>query len=110
MQNSIQEITPAEVKQKLDQNQDFVLLDVREDEEWAEGHLPNAIHIPRVQIPEEFEEQCSDKQKNIVAYCARGRRSLMAAETLVKMGYTNVQSMAGGIVSWHDQGLPIENS
>jgi rhodanese-related sulfurtransferase len=85
------ELTVEDVQKKLESKQDFLLLDVREDDEWAAGHLPKAVHVARGLLQEEFETQCPDKQKTIIAYCARGRRSIMAAETLMNMGYSAVE-------------------
>jgi molybdopterin/thiamine biosynthesis adenylyltransferase/rhodanese-related sulfurtransferase len=91
-----QQATPAE--------QDFVLVDVREKNEWDEGHIPGAIHVPRGYLELQIEEAIPDKAKKVVLYCAGGVRSLMAGNTLQQMGYEDVTSMAGGFGQWKANG------
>ncbi|MBA2682745.1 MAG: molybdopterin-synthase adenylyltransferase MoeB [Ktedonobacteraceae bacterium] len=86
------------------QDQDFVLVDVREKNEWNEGHIPGAIHVPRGYLELQIEEAVPDKSKKVVLYCAGGVRSLMAGNTLQQMGYEDVISMAGGFGQWKASG------
>jgi molybdopterin/thiamine biosynthesis adenylyltransferase/rhodanese-related sulfurtransferase len=86
------------------QDQDFILVDVREKNEWNEGHIPGAIHVPRGYLELQIEEAVPDKSKKVVLYCAGGVRSLMAGNTLQQMGYEDVVSMAGGFGQWKASG------
>jgi molybdopterin/thiamine biosynthesis adenylyltransferase/rhodanese-related sulfurtransferase len=86
------------------QDQDFVLVDVREKNEWNEGYIPGAIHVPRGYLELQIEEAVPDKSKKVVLYCAGGVRSLMAGNTLQQMGYEDVVSMAGGFGQWKASG------
>ncbi len=83
-----------------------VVLDVREPDEYEEGALDGAIHIPRGHLEAQVENRITDKDANVVAYCAGGVRSAFAAKTLAELGYTNVESMAGGFGRWKDEGRP----
>lgn len=95
----------SELEQKgSTQDQDFVLVDVREKNEWNEGHIPGAIHVPRGYLELQIEEAVPDKSKKVVLYCAGGVRSLMAGNTLQQMGYEDVVSMAGGFGQWKASG------
>jgi len=85
----------------------FHLVDVREDREWAQGHLPGAAHIGRGVIERDIEAKIPDTGAEIVLYCGGGYRSALAAESLQKMGYTNVISMDGGFRAWKDAGHEI---
>src|SRR6266487_903676 len=85
-------------------DQDLVLVDVREKNEWNEGHIPGAIHVPRGYLELQIEEAVPDKSKKVVLYCAGGVRSLMAGSTLQQMGYNDVVSMAGGFGQWKASG------
>src|SRR2546429_7080026 len=89
------------------ENQEIVLVDVREKHEWNEGHIPGAIHVPRGYLELQIEEAVPDKSKTVVLYCAGGVRSLMAGATLKQMGYANPISMSGGFGSWKGSGLPF---
>ena len=86
---------------------DGVLVDVREDSEFAKDHLPNAIHMGKGVIERDIEQRVPDKGSEIVLYCGGGFRSALAADNLQKMGYTNVYSMDGGIRGWRDKKYPI---
>ena len=86
------------------ENQELVLVDVREKHEWNEGHIPGAVHVPRGYLELQVEEAVPDKDKTVVLYCAGGVRSLMAGATLQQMGYKNVVSMAGGFGTWKGNG------
>lgn len=86
----------------------FTLLDVREDHEWQAGHLPGAEHLGKGIIERDIEERFPDVDAELILYCGGGFRSALAAETLQKMGYTNVISMDGGFRGWKEAGYPIE--
>lgn len=85
-------------------DQDVVLVDVREKNEWDQGYIPGAIHVPRGYLELQIEEAVPDKSKKVVLYCAGGVRSLMAGNTLQQMGYQDVVSMAGGFGQWKGNG------
>ena len=103
----IRETTVAEVKAKLDLGEKFVLIDVREESEWARVHLPGAVHLGKGVIERDVEARIPDPATPIVVYCGGGYRSALAADNLQKMGYTNVLSMDGGIRDWRNKGLPV---
>jgi rhodanese-related sulfurtransferase len=100
----IRETNVAEVKTRMDLGEKFVLIDVREDHEWKDNHLPNAIHIGKGIIERDIEHRVPDKDTEIILYCGGGYRSALAADNLQKMGYTNVLSMDGGFKGWRDAG------
>jgi rhodanese-related sulfurtransferase len=104
----IKECTIDDVKKKLDRGEKFHLLDVREESEFAAGHLPRAQHLGKGIIERDIETKIPDTAAEIVLYCGGGFRSALAADNLQKMGYTNVISMDGGIRGWKDANLPIE--
>ena len=89
-------------------DQEIVVVDVREKHEWNEGHIPGAIHVPRGFLELQIEEAVPDKDKTVLLYCAGGVRSLMAGQTLQQMGYRNAISMAGGFGQWKAGGYPFE--
>ncbi len=103
----VRECTAADVKPRLDAGEAFFLVDVREDSEWAAGHLPKAVHIGKGVIERDIEAKIPDTAAPIVLYCGGGFRSALAAESLQKMGYTNVISMDGGIRAWTEAGFLI---
>ncbi len=92
-------ITAQEAKQIMDSEKDYVILDVRTRDEYDQGHIPGAILIPDTQIKEKAEEVLTDKNQLILVYCRSGRRSKLAAEALVELGYTNIREF-GGIIDW----------
>ena len=92
-------ITPETAKQIMDTSKDYVILDVRTQEEFDQAHIPGAILIPNDQISAEAERVLMDKNQLILVYCRSGRRSKLAAEELVKLGYTNIKEL-GGIIDW----------
>ena len=94
-------------KKRIDERERFVLIDTREDSEWARGHLPGAIHACRGHIERDIEMLVPEKGVTIVLYCGGGYRSALAAESLQKMGYSNVVSMDGGWREWTELGFPI---
>jgi len=89
---------------------DFVLIDVREESEWNEGHLPQAVHLGKGIIERDIEVKCPALGEKIVLYCGGGFRSALAGEALQKMGYQNVLSMAGGVREWKEKKYPITRS
>ena len=101
-----EEEIPA-VKKRLDSPEKPIMVDVREDSEWARGHVPGAIHLGRGVIERDIERTIPDKTTQIVLYCGGGFRSALAADNLRKMGYSNVISMDGGWRGWTEAGLPI---
>ena len=92
-------ITQEEAKRIMDSGESYVLLDVREQEEFDAGHIPDAILIPHTQITERAEEMLPDKSAQILVYCRSGRRSKIAAAALGALGYTNIKEF-GGIIDW----------
>jgi rhodanese-related sulfurtransferase len=106
----IHECNVDDVKRKLDAKEKFHLVDVREESEWAKGHLPGATHLGKGIIERDIEVKIPDLNAEIILYCGGGFRSALAADALQKMGYTNVTSMDGGWRGWTDAGLPVEKS
>ena len=104
----IREVSVDDVKTKIDRAEKFVLVDVREESEWARDHLPGAIHLGKGVIERDVEERVPDLNTSMVLYCGGGFRSALAADNLQKMGYTNVVSMDGGIRAWREAGYAIE--
>lgn len=105
----IQETTAAHVRERLDVADDpFVLVDVREQEEWDRGHLPGAIHLGKGVIERDIEAAVPDPDTELVLYCGGGFRSALAADALRRMGYTRVVSMDGGWKAWTEAGYPTE--
>jgi rhodanese-related sulfurtransferase len=103
----VTECSIADVKARLDKGDRFLLVDVREESEYAAGHLPTATHIGRGILERDIEERVPDKSTEIVLYCGGGFRSALAAESLGKMGYKKVISMDGGIRDWKGAGYPL---
>ena len=99
MENSYEQITPAEAKEIMDESDGYVILDVRTQEEYDEAHIDGAILIPDYEIAVKAESVLKDKDQLILVYCRSGRRSKLAAAALVKLGYTNVKEF-GGIIDW----------
>ena len=102
----VPEWAPDEVRQRLSNGAGYTVVDVREKEEYREGHLPGALSVPRGFLDMRIEEAIPDKAAPLVLYCAGGTRSLLAGRTLREMGYTNVVSMSGGFGAWKGAGLP----
>ncbi len=103
----VREVTVDDVKGKLDRNDKFLLIDVREDSEWQNDHLPGAIHLGKGVIERDIEQRVPDLNAPIVLYCGGGFRSALAADSLGRMGYTNVVSMDGGIREWREKGYSL---
>ena len=104
LKKRVKEATPQQVADLLRAG-DVQLADVREKDEWNAGHLPGAVHVPKSYVEQWAEDRLPDKDKQTILYCAGGVRSVMAADILQKLGYTNVISMAGGFNRWKDSGL-----
>ena len=94
-----EQITPQQAKEIMDTEQEYIIIDARTEEEFAEGHIENAILIPEYEISERAEKELPNKDQLILIYCRSGRRSKIASEELVKLGYTNVKEF-GGIIDW----------
>jgi len=103
----VRETNVEEVKEKMDHGAKFVLVDVREESEFAKDHLPGAMHLGKGIIERDIEARVPDLNAEIVLYCGGGFRSALAADNLQKMGYTNVISMDGGIRDWREKGYPL---
>ena len=94
-----EQITAEQAKTIMDTEKDYVIIDARTEEEFAAGHIENAILIPEYEIKDRAEKELPDKEQLILVYCRSGRRSKIASEELVKLGYTNVKEF-GGIIDW----------
>ncbi|MCE0558112.1 rhodanese-like domain-containing protein [Motilimonas sp. E26] len=103
----IQETDIPTVKAWLDAGKEFVLIDNREESEWAKGHIPGAIYLGRGILERDIEQRCPDLATEIVVYCGGGYRSALSVENLQKMGYTKVISMDGGFRGWKEAGHEI---
>jgi len=103
----VKETNVADVKRSIDGGERFLLVDVREDNEWASGHIPGAVHMGRGIIERDIEVQVPETSTKMILYCGGGFRSALVADNLQKMGYTNVESMDGGWRGWVSSGLPI---
>lgn len=93
-------------KRKLDAGEQMIMVDVREESEWARGHIPNAVHLGKGIIERDIEKAIPEKSATVVLYCGGGFRSALAADNLQKMGYSNVISMDGGWREWTQAGFP----
>lgn len=99
----VPEVTPAEASAR--QERGAVLVDVREDSEWQDGHVRGALHVPLDALPQRLGEL--DRNQEVITVCRSGNRSAFAADTLLKAGFPRVSSLAGGTVAWTEQGLPV---
>jgi rhodanese-related sulfurtransferase len=104
----VQETDVRAVRERMQRGERFHLVDVREDREWAQGHLPGAEHLGKGIIERDIEVRIPDVDAEIVLYCGGGFRSVLAADNLRRMGYTRVSSMDGGYRGWVAEGFPIE--
>jgi rhodanese-related sulfurtransferase len=117
---TVREVGAQEAANELDRGDGALLIDVREPWEFARGHIPGAVNIPRgmLELKADAASPMADpdlvgrRQDAIILYCLRtpGARSVLATETLARMGYANVAAIAGGLLSWRDQGFPVETS
>src|SRR4051812_1958468 len=103
----IKEISIDEVKARMDRGERLLLIDVREESEWANDHLPGAVFLSKGILERDVEKHIPDPDTEMILYCGGGFRSALAADNLQKMGYRNVLSMDGGIRGWRDKGLPL---
>jgi rhodanese-related sulfurtransferase len=103
----IRETNVPEVKKRMDRGDKFLILDVREESEYAKDHLPGAVHMGKGVIERDIEMRVPDLNTEMILYCGGGFRSALAADNLQKMGYTNVISMDGGIRDWREKGYPL---
>jgi len=103
----IRETNVEEVKRRMDRGDKFLLVDVREESEYAKDHLPGAIHLGKGVIERDIEVRVPELDKEMILYCGGGFRSALAADNLQKMGYTNVISMDGGIRGWREKNYPL---
>jgi rhodanese-related sulfurtransferase len=102
----IKETNVPDVKRRIDAGEKLLLVDVREDSEWANGHLPGAVHLGKGVIERDIEQRVPDPNTKLILYCGGGFRSALVADNLQKMGYHNVESMDGGWKGWLAAGLP----
>ena len=106
----IKECTVTDIKVRLDNGDEFHLVDVREESEYSAGRIPGAIHIGKGVIERDIEKKIPEPSHEIVLYCGGGYRSALAADALQKMGYTNVISMDGGMRGWKENEFHVETS
>src|ERR1700742_2393591 len=107
IKSRIAEVDPSEVREQLQKG--TLVLDVREAEEWATGHIPGAKHVPKSFLESRIEGAGTDRGQHVILYCQSGTRSAWAARTMIDaLGFTNVESMTGGITLWKDRGYPVE--
>ena len=111
----IREVSATDAAEAVKKDPKTLVVDVREPAEWAEGHIPGAIHVPRGMLEAKAdleyanrEPRLADRSQPIILHCASGARSALGADVLQQMGFTNVCSMAGGIAAWKEAKLPIE--
>jgi molybdopterin/thiamine biosynthesis adenylyltransferase/rhodanese-related sulfurtransferase len=108
VKSEIDEIDAPQARELIDSPEPPLLVDVREPDEWSEGHIPGAVHVPRGYLESRIEQSAPDRSRPVVVYCAGGARSAFAAKTLEELGYENVVSLAGGFTDWKRNGFPID--
>jgi rhodanese-related sulfurtransferase len=104
----IKEVSVAQTQERMQENPDARVIDVREDNEWEAGHAAGSIHLGKGIIERDIESTVPDKNTELILYCGGGFRSALAADVLQQMGYTNVYSMAGGWKAWNEAGGKVE--
>jgi len=104
----VKECTVADARARLDRGEPLYFIDVREDHEFAKDHARGARHLGKGVLERDIETVVPDKRASIILYCGGGYRSILAADALRQMGYTNVVSLDGGIKAWRDAGYPLE--
>jgi len=104
----VKETNVADVKRRMDAGERITLIDVREESEWANGHLPGAVHLGKGIIERDIEQRIPTTDTKLILYCGGGFRSALAADNLQKMGYSNVESMDGGWKGWLAAGYPTK--
>jgi rhodanese-related sulfurtransferase len=102
----VKETNAADVKKRREAGEQFLLVDVREESEWANGHVRDAIHLSKGIIERDIDKLIPDTGTKVILYCGGGFRSALAADNIQKMGYKNVESMDGGYSAWQQAGLP----
>ncbi|MGY3925782.1 rhodanese-like domain-containing protein [Aeromonas simiae] len=108
IRHQVQETDIHQIKRWMDEGRDFILIDVREESEWAKGHLPGAVYLGKGVIERDIETRYPDPNSELYLYCGGGFRSILAADALQKMGYGKVVSVDGGFRGWNEAGYPIE--
>ena len=103
----VREVSIDDVKARFDRGEEFLLIDVREESEYAKDHLPGAVHLGKGIIERDIEQRVPESNSLLILYCGGGYRSALAADNLQKMGYTNVLSMDGGIREWREKNFPL---
>ncbi len=109
IRSRITETDVHQIKRWQDEGRTFHLIDVREESEWAKGHLPGARYLGRGVIERDIETQFPDLETELYLYCGGGFRSILAADNLQQMGYRNVISVDGGFRGWLEAGYPVES-
>ena len=104
----IEETTVEEVSKRLERGERLTILDVREESEWNQGHIPGAVHLGKGIIERDIERMFPDGDAELILYCGGGFRSALAADNLKRMGYTRAISMDGGMRGWREAGLDVE--
>lgn len=104
----VEETTVPVIHDRMEKGEKFLLIDVREKEEWNNGHIPNAVHVGKGVIERDISQVAESMDQEIVLYCGGGYRSVLAADNLQKMGYTKVISMDGGMRGWKDAGYQVD--
>jgi rhodanese-related sulfurtransferase len=105
---SVPEISVDQLKQAIDAKEDFMLLDVRSYEEFSKKRIAGCIHVPVDEIAQKIQHVIPDKHKTIYVYCLSGGRSAEAVHTMIQLGYSNVFSVASGLLAWRPKGYPLE--
>jgi molybdopterin/thiamine biosynthesis adenylyltransferase/rhodanese-related sulfurtransferase len=108
VKSEIEEVDAPQAHDLLESADPPLLVDIRERDEWTEGHIPGAVHVPRGHLEARIEQVVSDRSRALVLYCAGGSRSAFAAKTLEELGYENVASLAGGFTDWKRNGFPVQ--
>jgi rhodanese-related sulfurtransferase len=104
----VTETNVDEVRKRLERGDTLTIIDVREESEWEQGHLPGAVHLSKGTIERDIERMFPDLNAELILYCGGGFRSALAADNLKRMGYTNAISMDGGMRGWREAGLDVE--
>jgi molybdopterin/thiamine biosynthesis adenylyltransferase/rhodanese-related sulfurtransferase len=107
VRSEISEIDATEARDRIESGEP-VVVDVREQDEWDEGHIPGAVHVPRGHLESRIERLAPDTARTVVVYCSAGNRSAFAAKTLTELGYEDVVSLAGGFTDWKRNGFPVQ--
>ncbi|MBC8145092.1 MAG: sulfurtransferase [bacterium] len=103
----VREISPEEALTRIEKRDNVLLIDTREDHEWERGYVAGAMHLSRGLLERDIEKVAPDTAQEIILYCGGGFRSILAADSLAQMGYTNVRSMSTGWKGWQVRGLPV---